>query len=583
MANRARDFYYLDDYERASQEVLDEMSASYILGSYCFLGEHDKARTLFRQFKSSFSEPQKVFCRFHLGISYTRTSDYPKAREFFLENWKKRHFKEFGAIERFLIYQGLSFFRYFFSKHESSLAFAKKADEQFLTSKERPMSLYQALVWELIGHNYYQLGRAAKGEVFFKKALEVSEKNHFTQLTQELKASLLIYQSQYELDVSKNISKLKKLLNQTSESNDYTFSELVLQISKLFFLRGQYRKANEFLLQNFNVIYKNDNKRKVAILNTLLAQLLIPKQQYMEALSLLKVAKGNLNNQIDINLLAPILGVERKILGILEQETSVIDQELNSLLEETDKAILHQVQKRELGLPLETHEEDQLGVLFDRVHRGDKNAIDLIIKHQLLHLIPKLFGPLPKKKAIIVHPQNLGLFILDEDEVSYNSHKLSKNQIHFLGEMAGHGKSKAELVKAIWGYNEYDPFRHDHLVYTMVKRLRKVLGDKSAWINSAGEDSYQIEPEVALILRKSEEKKKVEKKIEEAFEVPHDLNFRQLQIIEGIFEGPFSAGQVTKHFQTTRMTAYRDLDDLVKKGYLLKRGEKRGTRYTLQV
>lgn len=581
MASKASDFYYLDQYEEASRVPLTPKNAPFIIGSYCFLGEHDQARALYKEYAKHFNEGERVFSLFHLGISYTRTSEYVKAREIFFENWRMRHCS-LGHVEKFLIYQGLSFFRYFFSKHESSLAFARKAEFELSKNKKKRIPLYEALVQELIGHNYFQLGRPAKGEAFFKKALSVAKENNFIQLKEEFEASLLIYQSQFELDLQKNINRLKKLLKKTSESNDYTFSELVLQISKLYFLKGQFKKANDFLLQNFNVIYKNDNKRKVAILNTLLAQLLLPKQQYIEALSLLKVAKNNLNDEIDLNLLAPILGIEEKVLTLLKQDSSETEHELKKILQKTDKAILHHINKRQSDEQGLSQKEDFLGELFDRVKKGELSCLDIVVENEILYLIPELFGLTVEKKAIIVHPKNEGLFFVDEESIHYSSKRLSKSQIQFISALESAPQSKENLVKEVWGYQEYDPFRHDHLVYTMVKRVRQIFGDRANWIVALGDDQYRIDPDVNLILRaQRKEKKKEESPKRNLEEFPEDLNFRQVQLLEGIFDGPFSAGEVAQYFNTTRMTSYRDLDDLVKKGYLFKRGKNKGTRYDL--
>ncbi len=577
MRNLARTFYYQDKYQKASHVSLTKKNASYILGSLCFLGEHEKARTIYKEYKPFFGLKDLIFVRFHLGISYTRTSEYKKAKEQFLGNWRYRHSKKVGSTERFLIYQGLSFFRYFFSRHGSSLSFAKKAQEEFIHRKTAPAPLYEAFVLELIGHNYFQLGRPAKGEVFFKKAIKVAKENQFTQLFEEFEASFKIYQSQFDINIDKHIKKLKTLLKKTSQTNDYTSSELVLQIAKLSFLKGQYKKASEFILQHFDIIYKNDNKRKLAILNTLLAQLLLPKQQYMEALSLLKVAKEKLDKHIDVNLLAPILGVERKIFRILSLNHDEIDEELNRLVIGTDKALVHRLDKRERGQGFNSLEEDRIGRLFDSASRGDFSILDEVIEYNFYSLIPKLFGPFTKRKLIILHPKNKGFFLVDEEEVNFYSKKLSTSQIQFLAALHNGMQSKESLIRVVWGYSDYDPIRHDHLVYTMLKRVRKALETRSYWIHSSGDDLFSLDSEVGLVLNRGNNLKVENKKYE--VEIPEELNFRQVQILEDLFDRPFSAGDVATYFSITRMTSFRDLSHLVELGYLEKRGKGRGTKY----
>ncbi len=581
---KASDFYYLDNYEKAILAPLSLESAPFLIGSYCFLGEHDKARSLFKQYEKSFSVSQKVFSLFHLGISYTRTSEYIKAKEIFYLNWNLRHSQKLGASEKFLIYQGLSFFRYFFSKHESSLAFAKKAEMELLRQGEQKIPLYEALVQELIGHNFYNLGRPAKGEVHLKKALAVAKENHFDQLRQELEANLLVYQSQFDLDLDKNIEKLKKLLVKTSELNDYTSAEIVLQISKLYLLKGQFKKANDFLLHNFNIIYKNDNKRKVAILNTILAQILLPKQQYMEALSLLKVAKKNLDDDIDINLLTPILGIEAEILNILNQDAEEVHQKIQKLVSKTDKAILNQIQQRqEKSLDAEENKEDALDSLFNKVKKKDLSCLEVLIENKFFYLVPRLFEVEGRKKVIIIHPKNEGLFLVDDQSIQYSENKLSKSQIKFLLALSSEIKSKESLIKEVWGYKEYDPFRHDHLVYATIKRVRKAFDDKGTWIMALGDDQFGLDPEVTLIIKtKTHESSKTKPAANDFDEFPEDLNFRQVKLLEGVLGNPFSSTEVAEYFKITRMTSFRDLVDLVDKGFLYKRGKHKSTRYYLK-
>lgn len=583
MTKKASNYYYLANYEQASLAEVNEKSAPYIIGALCFRGEHDKARRLFNKFKSSFGLKELVFSRFHLGISYTRTSEYKEAEKQFLENWRERHEISLTASERFLIYQGLSFYRFFFSRHNSSLSFAEKARSELLTHKSPP-PLFVALVNDLVAHNYYQLGRPAKGEVFLKKAIATTKENDFSSLEEEFSASLVIYRSQFDLKADKNITALKRLLKKTSESNDYTSSELVLQISKLYLLKGQFKKASQFLVQHFNTIYKNDNKRKVAKLNTLLAQLLIPKQQYIESLSLLKIAKSNLNYDIDINLLVPILGLEVQILKRLGQDCSEEMNLLESITLKTDKGILGQIHERRENNNFKFNKEDSLGFLFDKSFQRDTASIEQIIENELFYLMTPFCEGLSSKKIIYLHPQNLGLFLFDEEEILFSSSRLSKNQIRLLSLLESGALSKEEIIKEIWGYSEYDPFRHDHLVYSLVKRLRSVLGSRGHWVMSTGEDRYELDPDVNIHFsvknpEKNKEKKKTEAKVSVDFE--EDLNFRQIQIIEGLFERPFSAGEAAEYFNINRMTSYRDLNDLVEKGHLIKRGKNKGTRYTV--
>jgi len=578
-----RNYFFSGQYAKVMAWDHDRESIPYIIASHCFRGDHRTARRLYKEYSESFSDQTKIFVHFHLGISYTRTSDYEMAQKLFLSNWKQRHLNGLENLELFYIYQGLSFFRYFFSKHHSSLYFAFKAEAKILKMKSPP-ALLLSYLYELLAHNYFQLGLATKGALHFQKAIEITKENKLNQLTTEFESSLAVYQSDYSLNLDKSIESLKHKLNHTPESNDYTCSELVLQISKLYLFKGKYKEANQFLLSNFNIIYKNDNKRKVAMLNTLLAQLLLPKHQYIEALSLLRVAKANLDEQIDVNLLIPILGIEIKVLKNLNQDTHLTHEKLNALLGRTDRGVIQQINKRTIENQILPNKEDPIGVLFDQAFLKEVSALDQIIKFQFYHLIPEFFSPLRERKAICIHPKNSGLFFIEEENCHYEEGGLSKNQLKFLSLIKSNPQTKEDLIQKIWGYKEYDPIRHDHLVYTAVRRLRKLLGPYGDWIKSR-EDQYSLDSDIELLTNISdpnEEHLANNKENEPILELPSDLNFRQVQIIEGVFPGPFSASDVANYFEVSRMTSFRDLDNLVSRGYLAKRGKNRGTKYCLK-
>ena len=317
---------------------------------------------------------------------------------------------------------------------------------------------------------------------------------------------------------------------------------------------------------------------------------MIPRGQFMEVLSLLKVAKSNLNKDIDLNLLAPILGTEIRVLKKLNQSASEQEEELSELLAKTDKGILHQINDRKELKSCHFNKEDSLGVLFDRVDQKDVSVLEDIIKFEVYHLVRPFFDDLSGRtmqRAIILHPQNRGVFIIDEEEISFCETKLSAQQMKLLSLLSIGACSKEALIQGIWGYKEYDPIRHDHLVYSLMRRTRKILGDHGEWIQSTGEDLYYLDSQVQFLKGLSSETQKKDSRAEgvlggehsQGIDIFDELNFRQLQVMEGAFERPFSTGDMVKYFGTTRMTSYRDLDDLVERGLLSRRGNKRGVRY----
>jgi hypothetical protein len=578
---KARDFYYLGLFHEACKLNSSKNDAIYVIASLVFTGKHNRARNLYKEKKKYFNHSGLIFCRFHLGISYTRTSEYSKSRECFLENFKLRHYKKNKGEDLILIFQGLSFYRYFFSRHQSSLYFARKAEDCFLKINCEK-KLYGALVMDIISHNYYQLGEPSKGKKYSEYSLKLAEEGELKTFRYEFNASKEIYESEYNPNVNENIKKLKKVFETTPETNDYTLSEIILQISKQYLLKGNYKEANDTLKKNYGLVYKNDNKRKVAKLNTLLAQIMIYKQQFIEALSLLKIAKSHLDREIDLSLLSPIVGLEKKCLKYLQENYDEQNQELLRIIKVTDKAIIHQECTRyDLG-DVVVNGQDRLSELFNSASMKDISVIDEVIHYQLFHLIRLFLPRVNKKQVILVHPRGKGLFTIDEDVIIYNKSTLSSNQLQALLYLQNSGFTKKEFVKVVWGYENYEPFRHDHLVYSLIKTLRKSLGIRGEWIRSNGEDWYYLDENTEIICEsKAKFKKDINNFKVKSLSINRDLNFRQIQILNGIFSTPFSAGDASKLFEINRMTAFRDLNDLVEKGLIEKRGRYKGTKYSV--
>lgn len=543
-----------------------------------FKGEHMEARQVFKKWESELKGLALFRSRFHIGLSYTRTSEYEKAKEIFLQSYREWLRARPTGAEGFYVFQGLSFFRFFFSRHQSSLTLAKKA-LALLQMGDSKDALPFALVYDLLSHNFFQLGEASKGEENLLKAIEAAKKGGLHSLEGEFRASLVIYKSNYSTEIETSLRSLKKLLKNTPETNDYTLSEIVLQITKLLLLKGQYKKANEFLISHFKVIYKNENKRKVAKLNTLLAILMREKGQYIEALSLLKVAKKNLVREVDMNLLIPCLGLEVELLGELKQDSEEEKEELLKALRRTDKSIPHRIELRISKGQNESFAEDPLGNLFDQLRSKNQKALDEALNSNLYHLAKTYFPKTKSPRAIFIHPLNSGFLISSEDESFFIESKLSKNQLSLIRELGNGPQTKEELVTKVWGY-DYDPLRHDHLVYSAIRRMRVALGKFSFWITS-DENHYSWEGSVEIIFPQSEKAKKPKPSPSFSDSEWEELNFRQVQILEGAFDKPFSAGEHAEFFGINRMTSFRDLRELVEANLLVKRGRGKGTQYFL--
>jgi hypothetical protein len=141
--------------------------------------------------------------------------------------------------------------------------------------------------------------------------------------------------------------------------------------------------------------------------------------------------------------------------------------------------------------------------------------------------------------------------------------------------LQGHGRKDA-LITQVWGY-EYDPQRHDSLIYNTETGLRKILGPSAHWIETT-EAGYRMASGIQL---RTEEIRR-EKFSGATTALAPGLNHRQLTFLKKVKPGEFvHVRSYQKLFHVAEITACRDLASLHREGYVLRVGRARATRYTV--
>ncbi len=573
---KAQELYLKGHYSEAAASKNDLKTISYKIGGLVFTGQHQEARLLHKAYVTELSIEDEIVANFHLGLSYTRTSEYEKGRQYFVQNLLLIRSKSVSLVARFFAYQGSSFYRFFFSEHKKSQTHAEKGYGCLLQMQKAP-PLLLGLSLDIQAHNKIQMGFINQGLKSFEKALAITGANHLHDLFSEIEISYFNYRSEFSLDLNNQIKKLQKRLNESRNQNDYSNSATALQVAKLYLLQGQFKKAHDFLNSHFDVIYKNQNKRKIAILNTLMAQLVFYKGQFLEALSLINVALGQLHSDVDRSLFLPLLGLKIRCLKFLGKD---FDGELKTsqkLIQKIDRTININIQNR-ISNAIQDRKmgEDPLGDLFDKVHKRTPGVLNDILEAGVLLLVFELFELNPKRKYIIICEAENTTLMVDDQQVVDTGKSLTRLQIEILNKIYQGPCTKSKLIESIWGY-QYDPLRHDSLIYTAIGRIRKILEPYGAWLYS-DDNHYSLAHEVELLAPltpvKSSRPQRPQKPVE-----TQNLNHRQLQMLAEGYASPLSVSQYGEIWNVTRMTALRDLSELLEKGMVTKMGRGKATRY----
>lgn len=605
MLKKAQRLYLNSQFKELSVLPNDSRVVGYKIGALFFLGEHEKLRTLYKAHVHKMDLEQKILAHFHMGLSFTSTSEYKASQKFFKSNLILSKTHQLTNFNTYFVFQGLSFFAYFFSKHKKSQALARKA-YFYLLKEPQEAAFLEILNLEIRGYNAFHLGKINAGFKHLEKALQVSKIHpHLKAFGQPIEFALLKFKCEHSVAFIKNISLLLKAQN-SPHIDSVSRIGLCLATAKIYFFLGQYKKAHNYLTQNFHFIYSSQNLRLIAESNLFLARLLLHKGQSHEALAFINTIRSNLNPFVDKKLILSLLQLEFKILKTLELPSQHISEQIISLRTNIDSYQNTRSHLRDLGQRGNfIHGQDSLGDLLDEIqfHCGPQ-TLEKILDLKAYHLLFKALKLSEQKNYILIH--HTQLLLISSDEIYHSTTRLSKTLIRMLHELTS-PCNKQHLIEKVWGYH-YDSLRHDSLVYTALTRLRVALEPMSHWIIN-DDTHYQLLPDVEIQFIQSPSKalssdastlSHTSTSLEtssHASSLPPslrslssssdptlpllemDLNLRQIQFLNLKSSLTVNVEAYAKHWKVTKMTALRDLKKLCDLGYLKRLGKGRATEY----
>lgn len=580
-------------YGQASFTQLKKNNKSdiYTLAAYVYTGEHQKARWMAEHLRPHLNARDIVFVNFHLGISFTRTSHYKKAASYFKENLRFAQKHEQDYEIQFLSWQGLGFFYYFFSHHKKSLQAAYKAHKSLMKFNNKSLSpFYLILSLDLQGHNLIQRARIHQGIDTLQQAYDTALANKVMPFVNSVQFSLLLYKSRFIDSTNISIENLKKAFTEIDSHDDYSRSELVCEISNRLMLNGRFNDAKSFLTDNYKVIYESDNKRQMGQLNFRMTYSMFRQGSFEQALYLAKTARANLNSIIDRGLISQILGLEIKILSAMGESTINALNELKTIHDKTDNLLIKRINRRIFKENSASNKgEDPLGDIVDQLAFAKSDELfNELVKNEMFGLLGDFFEITSGKEFIVVNAPNAQTVVVNQGkiEVAKPLGNILIQLIKFLGEQTC---TKEQIIQQVWSYKEYDPLRHDSLIYSSITRLRNLLNLTEHQLFFDGEgyrlnmsvlDYHQLHSQnVKEITKNPALVSKHFVQNQELMQFTEELNFRQFRILQNMDVQNLSVKSYSSLFKVTTMTALRDLRKLCEYGYLKKIGRGRATTY----
>lgn len=563
------------------------------VGSLVLIGNLPKAEALFNKKSSLKNSP--ISARFFISLGLIRQSRYQEARRLIAQNIRSLN-PDLNPEDQFFIYQSIAFYRFFCGRYRLAKKYAEKA---YQAAVESEFTFGEMISKDLLAHSLIQTGEVHKGLNFFEETLKIAERVKNSWLSAAIRISLLKFRAQFGLNPHRDLGDLEDAIKALKPQDTYSLAELLLEMIRQYLLRGQFSQAEKCLSQASDIIYKHQNRRQIALLNLRMSYMLFLQAQHTQALHVLRFSEQNIDQKVDLSLWTQMTGLKYQILKTLghlpeaEKTLGALKNKSNLSQSAINRKILARISPR--GQNLEsTSGQDLICDLLDKARTQDDSTPRLITESGYYGLLHKYYQVPFGTQCLILDLVPGSVVILDKGNVTFKKKALNSLLRKIIVLLKANAQSKEALVEQIWGY-QYDPLRHDTLVYSSINKVRKLLSPYSDWIVLT-EDGYRIRADIKVIIKntlKSSDKKtmaqspqlgthptQLTKPARTQSKIFKDLNFRQLQIVDYLNKNTsISIFELSQKLEISKPTATRDLSQLHRLGILKRIGKGRATRY----
>jgi Tfp pilus assembly protein PilF len=544
-----------------------------LIGSLAFLGRLEEAVEIWNLKSKGLLPNERSRARFALALAFTRVSKFKSARA-----WLKGSLDEEACREHADVYQGLAVYHYYLGNFEKAALNARRALNLAIKLSD---SYIHAFAIDLYGHSLVQTGKRSVGLAKLAQAQDLAKKKG---ASDPYTPARLAYEAEAGLRASTIVTELEEQIANLRTEDTYTKANLILELSRQLTLRGDWAKARTLLDSVSSLVYAFQNRRQEALLQLRLAELAYRQGDASAATHFLQAARRCLHRIADSVYETRVLGLEHKIeRRLLGREPSAESlARLAALSDPSSASINTRIALRTKLVTLQSpiHPgEDPLGDLLDRVAKNPGENASELLSVGYFGLWPEAAGLKLGDSALVIL-DNLQWVAVSREGVHASENELSQMSYKILRLLSRGTVGKDQLVKEAWGY-EYDPLRHDPMIYTALASLRKGLGTVGYWIETQDEgwalrnrgqlvtfsDREAIDLELPAIVRTTDD-------------AHSDLNWRQMKAMsKSKPKEPWTVPLYKDVFKVSTMTAWRDLDLLAKSGYLTRIGRGRATVY----
>lgn len=536
--------------ERVSLPGKTSAESLALIGALAFLGRLESALEVWQVVQKRLNCAERARARFMLSLAATRVSKFKLAKRILKESLSDLGSKKYPDI-----WQGLGIYNYYLGDFTKAIRFARQARISALQRNDRYIL---AFATDLYGHALAQNGRRMAGIHWLKQARLISLDES---QSDPISSEQLIYEAEAGLKPSTIVEDLQSMMSIESE-NSYTKANLTIELARQLSWRGKWTEARDALEAIAPVIFGFENRRQEALLQIRLAELSLLQSESFSTLHFLQSARRCLNRVADRVFERQVLELEKQVQQKLlkKQPPSAILERLVQLERELPKA------NRAIG-------EDPFADLMDLRERDPDRASEEFLRLGYLGLWAETKG-FRADENVFWLSENGAWIAVSRDGVEMGTNPMTVSSQKLLKKLASGICSKEALIRDVWGY-EYDPLRHDTLIYSGLNTLRRSLGSKASWLQTHDTGwSFQglRQQQTQVLPLPTVDRSNTDTALE--------LNWRQHKAVQLLPKlEKWTMSSYRKQFAVSTMTAWRDLDGLVKSGYVDRVGNGRLTAY----
>ena len=599
-----------DQMPAARQKTFAKRHASVLIGALVFPGRLNEALVRWQQLRDECGEEEVIACRFFLGVGYGRISGYDQARGYFVDNLRRLHRgAPLSHLAAFYVYQGAAFYYLIRCRYRNAHAMAQRAFAMAVRAND---IFGKVLAWDLQGHALLETGELARGLSLLEEAAEIAGELGNGGIVKALRVTLVQNRARAGMNPADDLARIDGVLDGELPEDNYSAAVLLLEKARQLTLRGQVTASGRILEEAVAVIIASGHQRHQVRLALGRAWNALLQGRGREGLRAIREAARLIDPEVDRGLEIRMLDLQyrlREAEGQADEETRQRIIRLTRLSGSGKSGRILSRRGYEVG-PLSRRGEDPLGDLLDdssggRLQGGDRFAP--VVESGYLILFHQILAIPPGERCLYFDLLPGSLIIFDRGDVRLLPRGMTRTIRAVFRALSQGSRTREDLIREIWGY-EYHPLRHDQTVFSTISRMRSLLAECSAWL-VAGEQGYYMDKGIRMRFhshvqgeagQEEQPGRPAVRPVEDVVEVVrpagdvqapagenlletrfrHDINHRQLSILTWLEDhAHINVNHCVEMFETSRITATRDLSALVKLGLLHRLGKGRATTY----